>query len=54
MGREKNRIGSLASNLGILDDDFEELLTAEKLSKLWYWYKNMGPRVQTHRDHSIT
>ena len=52
-GKKKKRIGSLASHLGILDDEFEELLAAGKLSKLWSWYNNLGLRVQTHRDNSI-
>ena len=47
------RIGSLASHLGILDDEFEEILTAGNLSKIWSWYNNLGLRVQTHRYHSI-
>ena len=46
-------IGSLASYLGVLDDEFEELLAAGKLRKVRYWYNNMGLRVQTQRDHSI-
>ena len=53
LGRKKI-IGSLASYLGILDDEFEELLSAENLSKVWSWYKKMGMRIQTHRYHSIT
>ena len=51
---EKKIVGSLASNLGILDDDFEELLAAGNLSKVWYWYNNLGLCVQTHRDHFVT
>ena len=54
MGREKEIIGSLASHLGILDNDFEELLDAGKLSKVRSWYNKTGLRVQTHRYHSIT
>ena len=50
----RNIIGSLASHLGILDGDFGELLAAEKLRESWSWYKNLGMRVQTRRDHSIT
>ena len=50
---KKNRIGSLASHLRILDDEFEELLAEGKISEVWYWYKNMGLRVQRHTDHSI-
>ena len=53
LGRKKI-IGSLASNLGILDDECEELLSAGKLGKVWSWYKNMGLHTQKHRDHSIT
>ena len=53
-GQKKNRIGSLASHLGVLDDEFEELLAAGKLSKVRSWYKKLGMRVQTHRDNSIT
>ena len=52
--RKRKRIGSLASHLGILDDDFEELLDSGKLSKFRSWYKKLGLRVQTLRDHSIT
>ena len=48
------RIGSLASHIGILDDEFEEILAAGKLSKIQSWYKNLGLLVQTHRNHSIT
>ena len=51
---EKKIIGSLASHIGILDDEFEDILDACKLSKVWYWYKYMGLHVQTHRYHSIT
>ena len=51
---EKKRIGSLASHIGILDDEFEELLDAGNLNKVQYLYKNMGLSVQTQRDHSIT
>ena len=40
----------LASHLGILDDDFEELLAAGKLSKVRSWYKKMGLSVQTERS----
>ena len=47
-------IGSLASHLGILVDEFEDLLTAGKLSKIMSWYNNPGLCVKTHRDHSIT
>ena len=47
------RIGSLSSHIGILDDEFEELLATGKLSKCWSWYKMMGIRVKKHRYHSI-
>ena len=50
----KKKIGSLKSHLGILDDEFEELLAAEKLGKFRSWYKKMGMFVQTYRYHSIT
>ena len=53
LGWKKKRIGLLASHLGILDDEFEELLAAGKLSKVCSWHKNLGLRVQTHRDNSI-
>ena len=52
MGEKK--IGSLASHLGILDDEFEELLAAGKVIKICSWYNNLVMCVQTHRDHSIT
>ena len=48
------RIGSLASHLGILDDEFEEILAAGKLSKIRSWYKNLGMRVKVHEYNSIT
>ena len=48
------RIGSLASHLGILDDAFEELLSTGKQGKIRSWYNNIGLCVQTHRDHYIT
>ena len=52
---EKKRvIVSLASHLGILDDEFDEILVAEKLSKLRSQYNNLGVRMQIHRYHSIT
>ena len=51
---KKKIIGSLSSQLGILDDEFDAILDAGKLSKIRYWYKKLGMRVQTHRDHSIT
>ena len=47
-------IGSLASHLGISDNEFGELLAAGKLSKFWSCYKNLGLRVKTHRYHYIT
>ena len=53
-GQKKKRIGSLASHIGVLDDEFEELLAAGKLSKVRSWYKNPGMCVQTHIDHYIT
>ena len=45
-GEKKNRIGSLASYLGILDDEFGELLDAWNLSKVLYWYKKLGMSVK--------
>ena len=54
LGRKKKRVGSLASHLGVLDDDFEEIIAAGKISKVQSWYNNMGLHVQTYRDHSIT
>ena len=54
LGKKKKIIGSLASNIGILDNEFEELLASAKISKVWYWYKNMGMRVISHRYNSIT
>ena len=45
VGKNKKRIGSLASHLGILDDEFEELLAVGKLSKVRSWYKKLGLRV---------
>ena len=53
-GGRRNRIGSLSSHIGMLDDDLEELLAAGKLRKIWSWYNKMGLRLQKHRDHSIT
>ena len=52
--RGKKRIGSLASHIGILDDEFEEILAAGKLSKICSWYNNLGLHVQTHKYNSIT
>ena len=49
-----NIIGSLVSHLGILDDEFEEIIAVGKISKVWSWYKKMGMSVQTHRYCSIT
>ena len=40
--KKRNRIGSLLSHLGILDDEFEKILAAYKLSEVGYWYKNLG------------
>ena len=37
-----------------MDDDFEDIIAAGKLRKVHSWYKNLGLRVQTHRDQSIT
>ena len=54
LGRGGKRIGSLASHLGIFDDEFGGILAAGNLNKFQYWYKNMGMCVQTHRYHSIT
>ena len=45
--------GSLASPLGIFDDEFEELLAAGKLSKICSWYNKLGMCVQTHRYNYI-
>ena len=50
----KNRIGSLLSHLGILGYEFEKIISAGKMSKIWSWYKNMVIRVKTHRYNSIT
>ena len=36
-GGEKEIISSLASYLGILDDEFEELLSTGKIGKFWSW-----------------
>ena len=44
---------SLASHLGILDDEFEELLAAGKLGKFRSWYTKLGLCVQTYIDNSI-
>ena len=52
--RRKKRIGSLASNLGVFNFEFDELLATGNLSKFWSWYKKLGVSVQTHKDHSIT
>ena len=54
MGKKKKRIGSLVSHLGILDDEFEDIFAAGRLSKVWSWYKKLGLREQTHRYHSTT
>ena len=54
LGRKKKRIYLLASHLGILDDEFEDLLDAGKLSKVWSWYKKLGMHVKTHGYHYIT
>ena len=54
LGREKKRIGSLASHLGILDDEFEDIFAAGKISKVWSCYKKLGLCEQTHRYHYIT
>ena len=54
LGRRKYIIGSLVSLLGIFDDEFLDLLSVGKLSKVISWYKNLGMRVQTHIYHSIT
>ena len=48
LGREKKRICSLTSHLGILDDEFDELLAAEKLSKVRSWNKKLGLCKQIH------
>ena len=53
-GKERNIIGSLESHIGILDDEFEEILAAGKLSKICSWYNNLGLHVQTHKYNSIT
>ena len=53
-GKLKIRICSLASHLGVLDDDFEEFLDEGKLSKVWSWHKNLVLHVQTHIDSEIT
>ena len=50
----KNKIGSLASNIGIFDDGFEEILAAGKESKIESRYEKLRLCVQTHRDNSIT
>ena len=47
------RIFSLASYLGMLHGESEELLNTGKLSKIRSWYNNLGMCVETHRDHSI-
>ena len=45
-GKKKERIGSLASHLGILDDEFEDILAKRRLSKFWSWYKKLGMDLQ--------
>ena len=52
---EENKIiGSLASHLGILYDEFDDILAARKLSKVQSWQNNLGLSVQTNKDHYIT
>ena len=53
MRGEGKRIGSLASHIGVLDDEFEELLDAGKISKIRSWYNNLVLHVQTHRFHPM-
>ena len=48
------RIGSLASHLGVLYDEFDDFLAAGMTSKFRFWYKNLGLNVQTHRYDEIT
>ena len=43
---KKKKICSLVSHLGILDDEFEELLAVGNLSKIRSWYNNLGLRVK--------
>ena len=52
--KQKMRIGSLASHIGVLDDEFEEFLDGGELSKVRSWHKNLGLHVKTHIDSEIT
>ena len=53
-GGEGKIIGSLSSYLGILGDEFEELLAEGYISKVQTSYNKLGLRVKTYRYHSIT
>ena len=44
---KKKKIGSLVSHIGLLYDEFEELLAAGNLVKVQSWFKNLGLLVQT-------
>ena len=48
------RVSSLASHLGILDYEFEELLASGKISKIRSWCKKLGLHVQANRYQYIT
>ena len=41
-------IGSLASHIGLLDDEFKRFLYAGKLIKVCSWYKNLRLHVKTY------
>ena len=47
-------IGPLASHLGVLNNDYGEILVADNLSKVRSWYNNLGLCVQTHRYNLMT
>ena len=48
------RIGSLASHLRVLGDEFEEFLAIGKIIKVRSCYNNMNLNVQTHTYDEIT
>ena len=53
LGWKKKRIGLLASHLGILDDEFEDIHAAGKKIKVRSWYNNLGLSLKPRRYHSI-
>ena len=53
-GTEKRRIGSLASHIGLRDDEFQQLLDTAGVSKYKQWSSAFGVHVQKRVEGKLT